>query len=204
MLAGGFFCRCHAVCSRCRLRLILCESLWLFFRALRIGNKLHQRAVGIAKIDAAARPLGAEALERAALDGDTAAFKMDHGLGDRSAPFEAQIAVAGRDRKTRHLRRLDARPVDVELTIAEAIGVAGWPRHQLGAEHRRIERIGAFPVGHVNDAMIERHRKHRFSPFAATAGPARAATSVSSRSRACRKASCRAPERSRSWHGPSR
>src|SRR5208282_6596455 len=54
-----------------------------FFGIMRkrscVGDEFHQRAVGIAKVDAGARPLGAEPPQRTVLDGDTAAFEMGHG-----------------------------------------------------------------------------------------------------------------------------
>jgi hypothetical protein len=47
-----------------------------------------------------------------------------NGVGDRAKPFEAQIAVARRDRQARHLGRGDAGAMDVELPVAEPVSVA--------------------------------------------------------------------------------
>jgi hypothetical protein len=80
---------------------------------------------------------------------------------DWPAPFETKIAIAGLHRQSRHLSRLHAGPMNIELLVAEAIGKAARrPRHQFGAEHLGIERVGALPFRHVNDAMVEFGWKH--------------------------------------------
>src|SRR5580658_2508522 len=86
-----------------------------------VRHEFHQRAVGIAKVDAGAGALGAETLHRAALDAHAAAAEMGDGVGDRPDPFKAQVAVAGRDRQPRHFGRFYARPMHVELLVAKAI-----------------------------------------------------------------------------------
>src|SRR5262245_28487961 len=84
---------------------------------------------------------------------------------DRPGPLETEIAVAGLHREPRHLRGMEAWPMQVELRGAEAIGPAGRALHQLGAEHAAVERIGALPVRNMHDAMVKCDRKrHRSSP----------------------------------------
>src|SRR5262245_66543377 len=58
-----------------------------------IADELHQRAVRIAEIDAGAVALGAEALHWPGLDHNVVLIQVRDGVIDRSAPFEAQIAV---------------------------------------------------------------------------------------------------------------
>src|SRR5262249_3006910 len=84
-----------------------------------VRHELHQRAVRIAEVDAGAPALGAEALHRPGLDLDAAAAEMGDGVGDRSRPFEAEIAVARLHRQPRDLGRLHARAMHVELLVAE-------------------------------------------------------------------------------------
>src|SRR3954470_14209875 len=83
-----------------------------------IGNELEQRAVGIAEIDAGSRALCTEALDGPGVDRDAAALEMADGVGDRPVPLEAEIAVAGLDRKPRGVK---SRPVQIELHRAEAV-----------------------------------------------------------------------------------
>src|SRR5262249_29603428 len=89
-----------------------------------IRNEFQQRAVGVAEIDAGAGALCAEALDRPGVDGHTAALEMDDGICDRPVPLEAKIAVAGRDRQPRHLGRMKARTMQVELRGAKTVGPA--------------------------------------------------------------------------------
>src|ERR1700691_4995989 len=98
--------------------MILSENR-LHFSGSCVGHELHQRAVGIAEIDAGARTLGAEALHRPALDANTATIERGDGIGDRPYPFEAQVAVARCHRQPLHLRGLAARAMNVELLVAE-------------------------------------------------------------------------------------
>src|SRR5580700_10609378 len=169
-----------------------------------IGHEFHERSIGIAEVNTGAGALGAEALHRTALDSDAATLQMRDGIGNRPHPFEAQIAVAWCDRQPRYLGRLHAWPVHVELLVTEAVGIAYRPRHELGSEHRGVERIGAFPFGDVDHAMIELRGRHCSTPSPATTGRARAPMSASSRSRVCRRASCRALAPVRPWRGLSR
>src|SRR5262249_55057787 len=80
-----------------------------------VGNKFQQRAVGVAEIDAGAGALGAEPLDRPGVDRDAAALKVDDGVGNRPIPLEAEVAVARLDRKARHLGRMKARSMQIEL-----------------------------------------------------------------------------------------
>src|SRR5262249_25080201 len=87
-----------------------------------VGNEFQQRAVGVAEIDAGAGALGAEALNRPGVDRDTATLKMGDGVGNRPIPLEAEVAVARLDRKARHLGRMKARSMQIELRGAEPVG----------------------------------------------------------------------------------
>ena len=171
VFAGCFSRLGHRFLSGFHRRMVLSENRRPLFGIMRIRHEFHQRAVGIAEIDAGALPLGAEALQRTPLDGDTAALKVLYRIRDRSAPFKTKIAVAGRDRKPRHFRGLDAGAMNVELPVAETIGVADRPGDQLGAEHLGVEGVRALPVGHVDHAMVERYRQHGLQPFCRSSRP---------------------------------
>src|SRR5262245_343692 len=129
-----------------------------------VGNEFQQRAVRVAEIDAGTCALCAEALDRTRVDGDAAAIEVSDGVPDRPIPLEAQIAVAGRDRDSRHFRRMKARSMEVELRSAETVGPALRPPNELGAEHVAVERVGALPFGYMHDAVVEAHGQ-RHSPF---------------------------------------
>src|SRR4029078_11372843 len=60
----------------------------------QIGDKLEQRAVGVAKIYARSRTLRAEALDRPGMDRHAQALKMGNGVGNRPAPLETKVALA--------------------------------------------------------------------------------------------------------------
>jgi hypothetical protein len=168
----------------------------------RVGNEFHQRAVRIAEIHARARALGAETLHGPCFDGNATAFQVPQRVRDRPVPLEAEVAVAGSHRQPRHLGRRHAWSVYVKLPVAEAISEAHRARDQLCTQDAGVERIRALPVGDMDDAMIERHgQRHRLTPSGATAGGAHVPMSASSRCRACRRASCRAPRRARPWRG---
>src|SRR5260370_38875197 len=120
-----------------------------------IGNELQQRTVGIAEIDADAGPFGAEALDRPGVNRDPAALKVDDGVRNRPVPLEAEIAVAGLDRKPRHLGRMKAGPVQIELRRAEPVGPALRAPNELGAEKIAAERVRALPVRDMYHAVVE-------------------------------------------------
>src|SRR5215470_13684385 len=80
---------------------------------------------------------------------------MRNRVGDRSAPFKTQIAIARRYRDARDFGRPHSRPMDVKLFVAEPISVAGRPRDQFGTQYRCVERVRALPIADMNDAMIE-------------------------------------------------
>src|SRR6266849_5049982 len=84
---------------------------------------------------------------------------MRDGVGDRTFPLEADIAVAGLHRQARHDHAAHARSVKIELGIAEPIGEKLPARHHFGAHHVAVESIGALPVGDVDDAMVKFDRK---------------------------------------------
>src|SRR6266478_8419917 len=120
-----------------------------------IGNEFQQRTVGIAEIDAGAGAFGAEALDRPGVDRDPAALEVGDGVGNRPVPLEAEIAVAGLDRKPRHLGRMKAGPVQIELRRAEPVGPALRTPNELGAEHIAVERVRALPVRDMYHAVVE-------------------------------------------------
>src|SRR6516162_7593506 len=121
-----------------------------------IGNEFQQRAVGVAEIDAGAGALGAEALDRPGVDRDPATLKVGDGVGNRPVPLEAKVAVARLDRKPRHLGRMKARSMQIELRGAEPIGPPLRAPNELGAEHIAVERVRALPVRDVHHAVVER------------------------------------------------
>src|SRR5690348_11390257 len=86
---------------------------------------------------------------------------MRNRLGDRPVPFEAEIAVAGLDGQPRHLRRLHAGPMHVELAVAEAVGEADGPRDELGAHYFDVKFVRPRPLRDVDDAVIEAGLRHR-------------------------------------------
>src|SRR5262249_17706439 len=122
-----------------------------------IGDKFQQRTLGITAIDACACPFGAEALDRPGVDRDMAALKVGDGVRNRPVPLEAQIAVARLDRKPRHLGRVKARPMQIELHGAEPVGPAPRTPNELGAEHIAVERIRALPIRDMDHAGVERY-----------------------------------------------
>jgi endonuclease YncB( thermonuclease family) len=67
---------------------------------------------------------------------DAVAAEMRNGVGDRALPFEAEVAVAGRNRQTRDLGRRYPRPMHVELDVTKPICPADRPPHQLGSPPR--------------------------------------------------------------------
>src|SRR5262249_4557776 len=109
-----------------------------------------------------ARPLCAEALDRTGVDGNAVALEMDDGTRDRPVPLKAKIAVARRDRQPRHLGRMKARTMQVELRGAETIGPALRPANEFSAQYVAIECVRALPVGDMYDAVVEANRqRHR-------------------------------------------
>src|ERR1043166_8336858 len=45
--------------------------------------------------------------------------------------------------------------MQIELRVAKAIGESARPRNQFGTQHIAVERVRAFPVGNMNDAVVE-------------------------------------------------
>src|SRR5262245_20516156 len=115
-------------------------SSWSSSLVGSIGDELEQRAVGIAKIDAGAGPLGTETLDRAGVDRNAVAPEMRHRVADRTVPLEAEVAIARLHRQSRHLGRRKARPVQIELHRAEPVGPSPRTPHQFGAKDVAIKR----------------------------------------------------------------
>jgi hypothetical protein len=44
--------------------------------------------------------------------------------------------------------------MEVELGVAEPIGIKRGARHHLGADHVTIERVRALPIGYVDHGVI--------------------------------------------------
>src|SRR5262249_23585743 len=122
-------------------------------------DEFQQRAIGIAEIDASASPLGAEALNGAGVDRNPATSKVCDGVADGTAPLKAEVAVSRLHRQPRHLGRRKSRPVEIELNGAEPVGPSARAPYELGAENIPVERVRTFPVGNVDDAMIETDRQ---------------------------------------------
>src|SRR4051812_13831891 len=125
-----------------------------------VADELEKAAVGVAEVHARPRSAHAAALDRAELDLDAVLAQMLRGVLDRAVPGPAQVAPAGRDRDARDRRRVDARAVQVELRVAEAVAEPVADRHDLGAQHVAVERVGALPVGDVDDTVVEARRWH--------------------------------------------
>src|SRR5262245_51827672 len=104
---------------------------WSALRGVR--DKVEQRTVRIAEIQAGARALGAEALHRSGVNGNAAAAEVCDRICDRPFPFKAKVAVAWLDGKARHFSGREAGPVQIELHRTEAIGPAIGATDQLGA-----------------------------------------------------------------------
>ena len=92
---------------------------------------------------------------------------------DRTVPFEAEIAVARRDRNPRDHRRPDSGPVDVELlATAQAIGDATVEHDDLHAEDVLIEGLRSFEIADRDDDVVQPHgRTIRARGRADTAAP---------------------------------
>src|SRR5439155_27296674 len=100
-----------------------------------------------------------------------AALESDNGISDRPVPTKARIAVARRDRQPRHLGRMKARAMQVELRGAETISPAVRAPDEFGTQHGMVERVRALPVGDMHHAMVEANRKrhpHRSMRYASS------------------------------------
>jgi hypothetical protein len=82
------------------------------------------------------------------------------GALDRAFPAEADVAVAGAHAVSRNRLRVEAGAVDVELLVSQPVREAGATANNLGADHVRVERVRALPVGDRDDEVVE--RRHRF------------------------------------------
>jgi hypothetical protein len=129
-------------------------------RGLPIRNELEQRPVGVAKIDTHALAFCPKPLEGPQFHRDVAASQMRDRRVDGPMPFETQIAVARLDRQPRHWRGIKARTVHIELRPTEPVRPPGNLFDEFGAHHLLIECVTSCPVGHVNDAVVERYTKH--------------------------------------------
>src|ERR1700730_18420439 len=115
-----------------------------------IRHEFQERAVGIAEIHAGTLPLRAVAYDRPEFDRDLMALEMIDRVGDRPLPLEADVAVPGLHRQARHDHAAHAGPMEIELGIAEPIGIEGTAWHHFGADHIAVERVGALPIGHMD------------------------------------------------------
>ena len=86
-----------------------------------VGDQFEQAAVGVAEVDAGSLAAGAPAPYGAKLDLDVVGAQVvDRGL-DLAQAKEAEIAAARAYGKPRNRVWLEARSVDVELLLAEAV-----------------------------------------------------------------------------------
>lgn len=125
-------------------------------RALALETtRLSCLTIRIAEVDARALPAGARPLDRPLDDLDAERAEVVEGTLDGAVPDEAEIAVPRPHRVGRDGKRVDARPVDVELLVAEPVGEAGAALDELRAEHIPVERVRARPVGDGDHAVVE-------------------------------------------------
>src|SRR5919106_4511299 len=87
-----------------------------------VGDELEQAAVGIAEVHARAEAPGSETFHWAGLDLDAVALQVGDRLGGGARPHEAEVAVTRPHGQACDIaRHVDARPVDVELRVAEPV-----------------------------------------------------------------------------------
>src|SRR5690348_10274037 len=104
-----------------------------------VGDELHERAVRVAEVDAAALAERRDARDRSELDRDAVAGEVIDRRLDRSRPPEAHVAVAGAHAVAGDRLGRDPGSVDVELTSGEAVDEAGAALDHLGTDHVAIE-----------------------------------------------------------------
>src|SRR5262245_18099473 len=144
-----------------------------------VGDEFQQRAVRITEVDAHAGSACAETFDRTTFDRDLAAPEMCNRLADRPLPFKAQVGIAGLHREPRDLDGREARSMQIELRVAEAVGKAARSRNQLRAQHLAIEPVRPLPVGHMDNAVVELDRQwHVFTPGAAAQAVPHAGSAV--------------------------
>ena len=124
---------------------------------LCIRDKFHQRAIRIPKIDADTVAARAGPVDGANLDLDSLLRQMSNGAGDFTRPDETQVTSSRLDGKRGVRSTVRIRAMTVQLNLAEPIGESGANWDYLGAHYVAIEPIGAIPVPHMNDAMIENY-----------------------------------------------
>src|SRR4051812_22943567 len=91
-------------------------------RSSMVANELEQRAVRVPEVQALPATARALSLDRAELHLHPVLAQMGDGLLDRPVPAEAEVAVPRPHRVDCPRVWLAARPVDVQLLVAEAIG----------------------------------------------------------------------------------
>ena len=109
-------------------------------RRLPSGSRKYARAI---------------ATERSGLHRDAMAREVRDRAIDGTGPFEAEIAVPRRDRDPRDRGRPDLRCVHVQLLLTDAIEGPPVALDHLRTDDVAIERVGAAPVGHRDDDMVE-------------------------------------------------
>jgi hypothetical protein len=130
-----------------------------------IRNKLQQRPVGIAKINAHTLTFGPEARDRSELHWHIAASQMRDRRVDRPMPFEAQITVTGLNWQPGHRHGTKTRAVHIELRPTKPVRPPRELFDEFGAHHLLVEGVATCPVGHVNHTVVERYTKHLTLPF---------------------------------------
>jgi hypothetical protein len=130
-----------------------------------IRNKLQQRPVGIAKINAHTLTFGPEARDRSELHWHIAASQMRDRRVDRPMPFEAQITVTGLNWQPGHRHGTKTRAVHIELRPTKPVRPPRELFDEISAHDLLVECVAACPVGHVNHAVVERYAKHLTLPL---------------------------------------
>ena len=138
-------------------------------RRLLVGDELHKGAIWIPKINAGSRPLGSVALDRTDLNRDPVLLEMSRsrprsGLTTRN---RGRCCRAGRE-AARPAYQLDARPMQIELRIAETIRISRAAFQDLRAHDVAGKRYSTAPSPkHEDHAMVQldRQRHHRTQNF---------------------------------------
>ena len=128
-----------------------------------VRDQLEQAAVRVTEVDALPATESALPLDRAFLDNDAVRREMLNRPCDRAGPAEAEIRVPRPHRVGRARVRCRARPVDVELLVAEPVRIATLLQlEHLGTEHVAVEAVRPLPVGDGDHAVVEDNRiRHR-------------------------------------------
>ena len=104
----------------------------------------------------------AAAGHRPGFDSNAVAHEMRHGVLDPARPLAAQVAVPGRHGHARDQHRSNSRAMDVELLLADAVRRPPGVFDDLGTDDIAIEGVRSFPVGDVDDDVVETRHDQAF------------------------------------------